>query len=447
MTLVPWTYRAIGLVLVGLAALSSGCQADTDSTADAQPQRPDRGSETPSVDVAVAAAGQLDEGAEYTGTTGPVREVAVRPRIEGQLLDLSVDAGDPVQQGQVLGRIDDNLLVTEVLQAEAELAARHSEVAQAQTQVQSAQTQVEEVRFQLEQARSDAERFQSLLDDGAISAQEAEQARTTANTLLQTLRAAQNQVGTQQQAVSAAQRRVDAQRAVIAQIQERRSFAVLRSPLSGIISARTIDMGNLVQTGDEVLTIGDFSQVKITVQVSELDFGQIRVGQSVQVRLDSYPNQTFRGSISRIPPVADPTARLIPVEVTMPNPDGRVGSGQLARVRFQQGGGNRIVVPQTALQRPGEGRQGRPNGQSGRGRPESNAQAPSRSAEADAPPKLFVIADGDPPTVEARQVTVGEQADGQVEIMAGLNPGERYVVRSTRPLEDQETVQLSILSN
>ncbi|NCJ04965.1 efflux RND transporter periplasmic adaptor subunit [Synechococcales cyanobacterium C] len=426
--------------------LLSGCQGESDAAADAQAQRPDRSSQTPSVDVAVAEAGQLDEGAEYTGTTGPVREVAVRPRIEGQLLDLRVDAGDAVQQGQILGRIDDNLLMTEVLQAEAELAARQSEVAQAMTQVQSAQTQVEEVRFQLEQARSDADRFQSLLNDGAISAQEAEQARTTANTLLQTLRAAQNQVGTQQQAVSAAQRRVEAQRAVIAQIQERRSFAVLQSPISGVVSARTIEMGNLVQTGDEVLTIGDFSQVKVTVQVSELEFGQIQVGQSVQVRLDAYRNQTFNGTISRIPPVADPTARLIPLEVTMPNPDGRVGSGLLARVRFQQNGSNRVVVPQTALQRPGEARQGRPDGQSGR-RPGSNAEAPSRSEGADAPPRLFVIAEGEPPTVEARPVTVGEQADGQVEIIAGLSPGERYVVRSTRPLEDQETVQLSILSN
>jgi len=378
------------------------------------------------VDVAIARTGSLQEALEYTGTTAPVQEVSLRAQVQGQLLSLNVDVGDAVTQGQILARLDDAQLVAAVNEAQAELAARESEVANAQTQVSSAQTQVEQARLTLIQAQADAARSQQLVRQGAIAKQLAQLDQTEALTAAQALRSAQVQVRSQQQAVAAAQRRVAAQKAVVAQAQAQQSYTTLASPIAGTVLERVTDPGNLLQPGSEVLRLGDFSRVKVLVQVSDRALASVRVGQPVQVRLDAFAGQQFDGQVSRISPAADPTARLIPIEITIPNRNDRVGSGLLARVSFSQQGNRRVVVPQTAFESP---------------------EAQGSQSRRDDTATLFVVTGAGPQArVTARQIRLGERADGQVEILGGLKPGERFVARSSQPLKDGEPVRLSILS-
>jgi HlyD family secretion protein len=349
-------------------------------------------------------------------------------------LGMNVDVGDRVKQGQVVGQLDDALLLTEVKQAEAELAALRSEVARAQTQVSNALAAVERARLEVEQAQADSQRQQQLVKQGAISEQAAQQARTQAQTATQALRAANEQVRTEQQAVAAAQGRVVAQQAVVAQAKERRSYARLISPITGAIVEKVTEPGNLLQAGGEVLKIGDFNRVKVVVQVSELELGQIKIGQPVQVRLDAFPNRTLTGSVIRISPAADATARLIPVEVVIPNIRGNIGSGLLARVSFTSQAAQQVVVPQTAIQKPG-------NNQAASTSTGTKQQSTQQNGT------LFVVTDTQGKAkVTARPVTLGKKIDGNVEILSGLQPGERYVARSARPLKDGDTVSLSILS-
>ncbi len=419
------------------------------------------------VDVAIARQDTLRPPIEYTGTTRPVQEVSLRARAEGQLLDLPVDIGDPVKKGQTLARLDDNLLAGAVNQAEAEWAAQQSAVVTARSRVGNARTDVEQARLSLQQAQgnitrlqnvwnarieearlrvqqttSDATRLETLARQGAVPQQQAEQARTTASQARQTLldqqaqasqeiaqaqteaklaqqvvQSAQSQVEIEQQSITAAQGQLAARQAALGQAQERRSYSTVFSPINGLVLERVTEPGNLVQPGSEILKLGDFSQVKILVEVSELELGNLQVGQSTQVTLDALPNQTFAGQISRISPAADPQARLLPIEITIPNPNGQIGSGLLARVTFSPETAQ-VVVPETALQAQSEGKA-----------------------------TLFVLLEQGPsPRVEARAVTLGQQANGQVEILAGLNPGEFFIARSSGPLKAGDPVNLSVLS-
>ena len=408
---------------LGAGLLMAGCSRLPEVAADAKsrPQGAEgRQARTP-VDVAKAATGNVGAEPEYTGTTSPVRQVSLRSQVEGQVLALSVDVRDTVKQGQILGQLDDDLLVTALRQAEAELATLRAEVARAQNQVSNARAQVERSRLELQQARADSGRQAILFREGAIGAQQAEQALTTAQTAAQALRATQEQVRTEQQAVTAAQGRVSAQQAVIAQAQKRQSYARLTSPITGVVLQQVTEVGNLVQPGGEVLRLGDFSRVEVVVQVSELELAKIRLGQSVQVRLDAFPNQKFSGQVSRISPAADSTARLVPVEVIMPNRDRKIGSGLLARVNFEGAATQRVVVPQTAISQSGQNRNG----------------------------TVFVLTGGEGRTqakVTARPVTLGKRADGKVEIISGLKAGERFVARSGKALKNGEPVSLSIIS-
>jgi multidrug efflux pump subunit AcrA (membrane-fusion protein) len=200
--------------------------------------------------------------------------------------------------------------------------------------------------------------------------------------------------------------------------------------------------------------LGDFSQVKVQVQVSELELDAIRVGQSVQVRLDAFPKQQFLGRVSRISPVADPTARLIPVEVILPNRDRRIGSGLLARVSFDSQVNSQVLVPETALQtnrRRSGGSGGSARRQDAGSRTadsEGSGSGTSGQKAARTTGQIFVLqGSGQQARVSARSVTLGQRQDSQVEILNGLQPGDRFVARSNKPLKDGDPVRLSFLSN
>ncbi len=419
------------------AVAMAGC-SNLPKAADAQSRQGVSDRQGPAaVEVAIARTDRIQEELEYTGTTVPVQEVSLRAQVEGRVLKLNVDVGDAVKQGQTIAQLDDTLLRTVLNSSEAELAALKSEVARAQNQVSNAKAQVEQARLELQQAQSDSQRQQRLFREGAIAAQVAEQSRTTARTSAQALRAAQEQVRTEQQAVAAGVDRVKAQQAVVTQAREQLSYARLKSPITGIVTQRLTEEGNLVQPNGEVLTIGDFRQVQVNVEVSELALAKIRTGQSVAVRLDAFPNRSFRGQVSRISPAADPTARLVPVEVIIPNGNGRIGSGLLARVSFESGVTQAVVVPESAISQAGEmGEQGRQGDKGTRGEQKNSSGT------------VFVV-EGENTTqakVAARKVKLGERADGKVEILSGLKPGERFVARSGRALKNGETVRLSIIS-
>lgn len=415
----------IKLTITSLTALSlllttTGCNFLPNQEVQAQPESSEtQEDDSVAVETAIAETGSLEDSIEYTGTTQPIRLVSLRSQAEGRLINLEVDVGDAVVQGQSLGQIDDRLLAAQLNQAEAELAALQSEVAQAESEVSDAQAQVEQARAELQQAESDADRLQSLFEAGAGTEQSAEQARTAAVTAQQAVRSVEEQVRTRRQAVIAAQGRVEAQRSVVSEENERRQYSLLTSPLNGAVLERVSEPGNLVQPGDEVLTLGDFSAIKVIVQVSELELASVRTGQSVQIRLDAFPDQPFQGQVSRISPAADPTARLVPIEIALSNPDGRIGSGLLARVQFQSEQAARVVIPETALAAVGEENES----------------------------TLFVVeGTGETAKAVARSIQIGNRANGQVEIRAGLKPGESYVARSTKPVKDGQALRLSVLS-
>jgi HlyD family secretion protein len=426
-SLIYWTIFLPGLLLTASCGLLPPGDAQSDSSPQQQQQ-------SPTVNTAVASQGSLKKNTEYVGTTFPVREVSLRSRIEGQLLDVTVDVGDRVEQGQVLARIDDSISEATVAEAEAEVAALQSEVASLEADVNDARAQVEQARLQLQQAQSDAARTNQLFQQGAISEQEAELDRTAVGTAEQRLQSAQQQVVNRNSVVVAAQRRVAAQQAIVAQEQQRQSFTVLTSPVTGSVLERVLEPGDLAQPASEVLRLGDFSQIQVQVQISELELARIQTGQTAQVRLDALPEQTFTGKVTQISLAADSTARLIPVEVTIPNRDRRIGRGLLARVNFEQQSDRLVIVPETAIEIGSEGTQ------------DNSATNAKTNPKTDTATMFILQQQGEQATVTTRQVKIGDRANSQVEIASGLEPGEKFVVRSSDNLQNGDRVRLSFIS-
>lgn len=412
-----WSHSAWGWSLLAASLIGvSGCSGEP-SGGGAPPAA--MAEEIVAVDTAVAATGSFEAGLSFTGSTQPAQTVALRSRVDGQVTALPVDVGDAVAAGEVVARQDAELLNVVVNQAQAELQARQAEVAQANAAVSDAQTAFESARVRLQQAQTEADRLARLAGDGAVSTQTAEQAQLTVDTGQQVLKSTQEQIRTRQEAVNAAQGRVSAQQAVVDQTRERLSFAVVQSPLSGVVIERLVEAGDYAESGDELMQIGDLSSIKVRIEVSDRDLSQVAVGQPVDVQLDALPDETIAGSITRIAPAADPTSRLIPVEVTIPNPAGRIGSGLLARVTLEGVGSDRVAIPKRALE-----------------------------IATDAAPTVFVVTgvNDREATVEARAVEIGRENNSMVEILSGLQTGETFVARSSGELSDGQAVRLSVLS-
>ncbi len=393
---------------------SCGLFAPTEAQVERRP-----GADQPvAVETARARLDTLNEALEYTGTTRPQQQIALRAQTAGEVVELKVDVGDPVQPGEILGRIDGGLLTARVNEAQAELSVRRSEIAQDQVAIADAQAAVAQAKATRDQAQTDATRLRQLANQGAISQQAAEAAELALINAEQAVTSALAQVQARQQAIAAAASRVDAQQAVVVEAKERLRWVVLQAQLPATVLTRLVDPGDYVQTGTPLLELGDLSTLIVTVQVSELDFGQLTIGQSAQIRLDAFPNlDSITGRISRISPVADATSRLVTVEVTMPNPDGRIGSGLLARVRFTPPGDEHIIIPTSAL---------------------NNGSDQTT---------VFVLDEkNDQTTVTARSIIAGQESKGRIEILSGLTLNETYVVESDRPLTTGQAVRLSILS-
>ena len=372
------------------------------------------------VDVAIASPRNLTTAPEYIGTTQPIRELSVRSQVSGTLVSLFVEIGDLVKKGQVVGQIDDSLLLAVVNQEEAELASLESELTRAKIEVKNAQIRVESALIQLEQARNDQERYQDLAEQGLIPQQEAESFVTNAKVAKKTLLLAQESVNIAQQAVASATSRVAVQKSVVAESIQRQAYTKLIAQTPGIVTQKVNEKGNAVREGEEILRIGNFDQIKIAVLVSELDLANVTVGKTVEVKLDAFPGSIFQGQVSRIAPVANITTRQIPLEILIPNPDNRIKAGLLARVKFIFSDNSQVTIPEFAIiQEAGNN-------------------------------YVFVVGEEDPETRQAivtkREVELGNIANQQVVIVKGIKSGEKIVIRSSKPLTDGETVGLSILS-
>ena len=124
---------------------------------------------------------------------------------------------------------------------------------------------------------------------------------------------------------------------------------VLRSPISGIVTARNYDAGDMYAMAAPVYVVEQIAPVKLKVNVSEKLFTQIKKGMEVDVKLDVYGDEVFKGKVSLVYPTINAATRTFPVEITIANANQRVRPGMFARVTFSYGSANHVVVPDQAV--------------------------------------------------------------------------------------------------
>ena len=288
--------------------------------------------------VVLPTRGDLRVTISSTGKVEPVKTVEVKSKASGEIVELKYEEGDYVHQGDLLCKIDPELVKFEYDKAVADLA-----VAKA-----SMQTTEREVNRQKE-----------LFDKDMVSAAEREATQLTLEQARASLvRAEAN--------VSNAKKSLD--------------DTVVRAPISGLVIQRNVEEGNIIASGissvsggTALMQIAQVDSVYIVAQVDETDIGKVELGQPVEVEADAFPDQTFKGEVLKIAPMALVQQNVTIFEVTtkVDNSERKLKSGMNANIEIITAfAPNALLVPNAAVKDPrkmgmtGEmmGGQGRPGG-------------------------------------------------------------------------------------
>lgn len=184
---------------------------------------------------------------------------------------------------------------------------------------------------------------------------------------------------------------------------------VLVSPTNGVVTARNYDSGDLA-TG-AILTVMQIQPVKVEVNISESDFTKVKLGMPVDVNVEVYGDEVFKGKVSLIHPTIDPATRTFVTEINIPNGDNRIRPGMFARVNIDFGNVNRVVVPdQAVVKRSGSGDR-----------------------------FVYVYKDG---KVSFNQVQLGRHMDTSYELISGVENGSEVVIAGQSRLKDGAPVKV-----
>jgi cobalt-zinc-cadmium efflux system membrane fusion protein len=199
----------------------------------------------------------------------------------------------------------------------------------------------------------------------------------------------------------------DAQIEQLPQTVRRGALLELRAPFGGEVVQLVAVRGALVEAGTALFTVADRSKMWAMLNIAEHHLGRVRAGQTVEVRVESLPGQTFTGTLTWIAATVDDRTRMARARAEIANIDGllRAKMFATARILTDTHEERAIVVPQSAIQQV-EGR-----------------------------PFVFVKLTGD--LYEARPVVLGAKQDGQVEILRGIEPNDRVVVARSFLLKSQ----------
>lgn len=354
-----------------------------------------------------AVVADLTQNVSANGTLSPVTLVNVGTQVSGTVKKLHVDFNDIVKAGQILAELDDSLLVAAAGQSEASIASALAS---------------------LDLARANEERIKSLFAQEYVSRQEFDQA-------IQTRKAAEA-------ALRLARAQNDRDRANL-------GYSVIRSPVSGVVVDRQIDLGQTVAASFQTPVLfkiaQDLAQMQIYTSFAEADIGNIRVDQPVRFTVDAFPNRSFKGSVKqlRLNPTTTQNVVTYNVVVEVENPDQVLLPGMTAYVsivvaqkkdvltvpnaalRFRPAGdaakadANREAAKANGAQPPAAGT-GTAGAGSGRGKRRDSASG-----------TVYVLADNQ---LKAVAVTIGITDNRNTEITGGeLKAGDMVILGENLP--------------
>lgn len=303
---------------------------------------------------------------EAVGTVRAAQTTDLASQITGNIVEIRVQEGDRVHRGQVLAVIDDSA---------ARAAVDRSTAADL-----AAQQQVVEAGAELTLAESTLKRNEYLYEQRIVSQQVFDESKTRQETELarrDIAKAGQTQA-----------------HAALNEAATLLGYTRIRAPFNGVVTRKKVDSGTLASPGMPILTVEDTRCYRLEVAVNENDVRYARIGERVPIVIEALGGGAVKGKVVQIIPAADPASRAFMVKIELPT-DARLRSGVFGRTEFSRGQRQGLLIPRSAVVERGQ-LQG-----------------------------VFVL-DQDK-VANLRYVTLGKFSGSEIEVLSGLQRGERFV--------------------
>ena len=356
----------------------------------------------PLVEVATARSAPARSNIDLPGDLQAMVDSPVFARVDGYLHSRLVDYGDRVRAGQLLAEIDTPELDQQIRQAAATIS-------QSQSTLNEVKADLDLAKANMNLARVTVERWRRLSKGGVVAKQEADQKEAD-------FAVTGAQVAKAQAAIATAQETVHANEANLRRLQEQKSFARITAPFDGVITARNVDVGTLINSGNggtarELFHIAQIRTLRIFVNVPQTNVASMHPGQLAELRVQELPGQVFTARLTRIANALDAASRTMLTVLEVDNPAGALMPGMYAQVRFSTGrSGSAVLVPGDVLILGREG------------------------------PRVAVV--GPDQRVHLRSIRIGQDLGSEIEVVSGLSPGEMVVANPSDSVREDVLVDV-----
>jgi RND family efflux transporter MFP subunit len=325
------------------------------------------------VTVIEVSAQRISEKLVFTGIIEAWQSINVTPEIGGRIAKIYIEEGERVRKGQLLAELDTRAARLQMEQAEAAVA-----VAQAN----------------YNDAEKNMERMERLIKENAVSEQQYEKIKLT-------FESAEAQLNQAKAALNLSMYNLD--------------VSIMEAPFSGVVASKNAEVGDVINPmmggfspNSGVVTLMDFSRVKIEVDVSHQDVVRIEKGQSAFMAVSAFPGQLFPGRVSVVNVTADPTTKKFHVEVAADNPDFLLRPNTFGEILIEVSSHeDALVVPQNAILE-----------------------------------NKYVFIVNEDNTVRRQEVSIGLENTDMVEILNGVQSGDRVVVEGSYGLDDGTKIEI-----
>ncbi len=333
---------------------------------------------------------------QASGTVHSLIQTPLASKIMGTVIEVKVRAGDQVKTGQLLATIDARDVDGMVRKSEAGL----QEAAMAQEEVERG---LQANQANLDLANATLKRYQNLWDKKSVSQQEFDEVQARQ-------RAAAAQVEAMQAKKRQVQAKMEQARSDISSSQALKSYAEIRSPLNGVVVQRQAEPGSMAVPGAPLLVVEATGRFRLEAAVEESRIQAVKLGQKVPVKVSAAGPDPLAGIVGEIQPGGDPASRTYLVKINLPIMR-EIRSGMYGEASFEDGARQGIWIPSQSIVR-----QGQLDG-------------------------VYVV-DAEN-HAHIRLLKLGEGTASEMEVLAGLEPGDRLVVDGIAGLKDGSRVEVA----
>ncbi|WP_271812624.1 efflux RND transporter periplasmic adaptor subunit [Clostridium beijerinckii] len=363
------------------------------------------------VEVQISKAQEKSLGDSYKATLEAYQQGIVTSKIAAKVVNVSVENGQYVNAGDTIATLDDQDIQNSIKTAQAQVQVSEQQVNSTQQQLNSSQVTLQKLQILMDDAQRNYDRQKTLFDGGAISKTDLESAEKALNTSKADYSSGLASIESAKASIESSKASLEAQKVNLQKAQNDLANTVIKAPISGVISDKALNVGQMASQGAALAKVNDISSVYATIQVPQEKITGVKIGQAATITVDGN-DKTYDGTIEAMDSAADATTRVFNCKVKIDNGDKSLLPGIFGKVQLiSEEKAQVITVPISAL------------------------------AGNEGDYSVFINDNG---IAKKQKITIGETNGNNVEITDGIKEGDQVICTNISTLQEGSEVDAII---